>query len=274
MKQAIDFYRDWVGKGEDIDHTAGVQCVDGWKIFLRWCGFKNYNEMGYAPSGWADSIWTRPNAQVLKYFTKITDYRQLQDGDWVVWGKNPRCFPKSHIAMYYQGQCFGLNQGSKVFTLKLPNVMNYMIGAFRLNAWVSKWVGKKYLDNGAYVTGEKYIDGHWYCFSPKTKEYLTGFVKLPTKTVYYNSKGQMLYGQQYINKKWYCFDKQTGAMMTGVIRLSTAYNSSGAKNVVYKNNGEMIHGQDTYDGTVYLCDKQTGAVECSWNGKELKSWSR
>ena len=56
------------------------------------------------------------------------------------------------------------------------------------------------------MTGERQIGGHWYYFDGNGVMQ-TGFVNLGSKTVYYNSDGQMLYGEQKINNAWYYFDK-------------------------------------------------------------------
>lgn len=136
MKTPKQFYTDWNNKGEDIDKAYGMQCVDGWKIFLRWCGYSNPNEMGYATGDNAGGIWKYPNHRVIKDFQKVTDYRMLKDGDWVVWYQGSQAFPHSHVAMYYQGKCFGMNQSKKVFSLDYSDwVFKSMAGAFRWKKW-------------------------------------------------------------------------------------------------------------------------------------------
>ncbi len=70
--------------------------------------------------------------------------------------------------------------------------------------------------NGAMMTGERYINGHWYLFNGKG-QMQRGFQKVmengKEKTVYYNYDGWMLYGWQTINGKRYYFDTFNGALL-------------------------------------------------------------
>ena len=70
--------------------------------------------------------------------------------------------------------------------------------------------------NGKMLTGEQYINGHWYLFNDKG-QMQRGFQKVMEngreKTVYYNYDGWMLYGWQTINGKRYYFDTFNGALL-------------------------------------------------------------
>lgn len=262
-KTPNEFFETFNGTpGIDIDHSGGTpQCVDGFKQFLQWLGYSNYNEMGYAPSGWAESIWTTPAPSLLANFDRITDYKQFQNGDWIVWPKQSNVFPNSHIAMYWNGQCFGMNQGSSNWNINYPNIMRYASGGFRWKPWQEQMIKKKLLRFGSYVKGEAKYKGYWYYFDEKTHEYVTGFkyIKNLNKTVYYDKQGHMLYGQQKINGEWYCFDKKTGAMFTGIKMLTPSYNKEGYKTVIYDEQGKMLHGKKKFNLSI-TADKVTGAI--------------
>ena len=112
--------------------------------------------------------------------------------------------------------------------------------------------GKKYCYvNNQRVTGERQIGGHWYYFDGNGVMQ-TGFVNLGSKTVYYNSDGQMLYGEQKINHAWYYFDTITGARITGF------YNLPG-KTVYYGSDGQMRYGEQKINNAWYCFDTITGA---------------
>ena len=113
--------------------------------------------------------------------------------------------------------------------------------------------GKKYCYvNNQRVTGERQIGGHWYYFDGNGVMQ-TGFVNLGSKTVYYNSDGQMLYGEQKINNAWYYFDTITGARITGF------YNLPG-KTVYYGSDGQMRYGEQKINNAWYCFDTSTGKM--------------
>ena len=112
--------------------------------------------------------------------------------------------------------------------------------------------GKKYCYvNDQKVTGERQIGGHWYYFDGNGVMQ-TGFVNLGSKTVYYNSDGQMLYGEQKINNAWYYFDTITGARVTGFFNLPD-------KTVYYGADGKMLYGEQKINNAWYYFDTTTGA---------------
>ena len=112
--------------------------------------------------------------------------------------------------------------------------------------------GKKYCYvNNQKVTGECQIGGYWYYFDGNGVMQ-TGFVNLGSKTVYYNSDGQMQYGEQKINNAWYYFDTITGARITGF------YNLPG-KTVYYGSDGQMRYGEQKINNAWYCFDTITGA---------------
>ena len=129
------------------------------------------------------------------------------------------------------------------------------------------------------VSGQKYINNHWYLFD-KDGKMLTGFqnIESQNKTVYYNENGEMLYGENYIDGAWRYFDKSTGAMATG-------FTNVGGKIVYYDKDGKMVYGNKTIDGIDYYFNTVTGAMKDNFirkdgntyyyseNGKMATGWN-
>ena len=117
--------------------------------------------------------------------------------------------------------------------------------------------GKKYCYvNDQKVTGERQIGGHWYYFDGNGIMQ-TGFVNLGSKTVYYNSDGQMQYGEQCINDSWYYLNPITGARTTGFCNLP-------GKTVYYNTDGKMQYGEQCINGSWYYLNPITGARTTSF----------
>lgn len=137
-KTPAEFVQQYIGKSIDDDGAFGVQCVDAYRVFLRWIGVQPY----ITRNNYADGYWYYRDADgAYNWFEYITDPDQLQDGDWVMWGRKGNEMPSwshplSHIAMYYQKKQFGQNQGSKVFSL-IDCIWEDMCGAFRWKGWTS-----------------------------------------------------------------------------------------------------------------------------------------
>lgn len=130
---AKEFYDRHIGKAIDVDKTAGVQCVDLFKAFTKemW-GISNYT----TGNGWANGLWL--NRKSKPYYSKFVEVpvSDLQNGDWVIWGKGANsAYPKSHVAMYYNGKFFGQNQGQKAANLKSLSLKG-VIGVLRPKEYV------------------------------------------------------------------------------------------------------------------------------------------
>ena len=117
--------------------------------------------------------------------------------------------------------------------------------------------GKKYCYvNDQKVTGERQIGGHWYYFDGNGIMQ-TGFVNLGSKTVYYNSDGQMQYGEQCINDSWYYLNPITGARTTGFCNLP-------GKTVYYNTDGKMLYGEQKIGNYYYYFDPVFGTMYTGW----------
>ena len=143
MKTPESFVQEYTGKAINDDGAYGVQCVDGFRIGCKYLGIPVIP----TPNNWADGYWTGlnanglPNKQTLqwqaKHFDKIRDPKQFRNGDWVIWARNSKSHPSSHIAMWYNGKSFGENQGGdRSFCLKSTDFSD-ALGALRPKAWTA-----------------------------------------------------------------------------------------------------------------------------------------
>lgn len=128
------FYKKYNGKAIDYDGAYGVQCVDGFRLLCMELGIPGKA----TPNNWADGYWIyRNDLGYSKYFNYITDYKQLKNGDVVIWKQKSRSHPSSHIAIYYNGKEFGQNQGgNRAFCLKATDFSD-ICGALRPKVWAS-----------------------------------------------------------------------------------------------------------------------------------------
>lgn len=125
-----------------------------------------------------------------------------------------------------------------------------------------------YYENGARVTGERYIVdesgiGYWYYFIPGTGGVMdTGWSYIPeaNKWCYYDENGRRLQGEQYIDNHWYFLDSSTGAVSYGF-----QYIEKYDKWVFYDRvMGWMLYGEQCIDDGWYYLDPVTGAVDYEW----------
>lgn len=137
------FYAEYVGRVIDDDGAYGAQCVDGFRVGCKYLGIPAV----ITPSNYADGYWTCKNmngtinastkAWVDKWFIRISDWRNFQNGDWVIWAKGSKSHPSSHIAMWYLGKEFGENQGgNRGFCLKSTDFTD-ALGALRPKVWAT-----------------------------------------------------------------------------------------------------------------------------------------
>lgn len=148
------FVNTYNGGGYDIDGQGTLECVDAFKIFTEvQYGFHNYN----TTSGYAEGLWTyRRDKPYYSYFDEVS-INNLQNGDWVIWDYGGN-HPDSHIAMYYNGQFFGMNQlGVRTFTL-VSDDTNNVLGVLRPKiynnlTWVSRddYLNQSEMENNATI---------------------------------------------------------------------------------------------------------------------------
>ena len=128
MKTAKSFYEKYLGKAINYDNAYGVQCVDGARLWQDYfLGASIPCAGNYASGYWAGNrAWFKS-----KGCTEVTNYKNLRNGDLVIWNYGSKSHPSSHVAMYYEGKEFGQNQGGdRSFCLKSTNFSD-MAGAFR-----------------------------------------------------------------------------------------------------------------------------------------------
>lgn len=114
-----DFVKSVDGQAFDIDKAYGVQCVDGIKKFVEMV----YGESNFTcGNGWANGLWLCFDTNGCnKYFVQ-KPFSEAKKGDWIIWNKNSKSAPLSHVAMFIENvsdtlvKCFGQNQnGIKAF---------------------------------------------------------------------------------------------------------------------------------------------------------------
>lgn len=146
------FYAENLNKVVDVDgYPKGqpYQCIDG----FRWWGRCNSVPVPATPDDRASGYWTCKNAKgeidpsvvdwQSRYFDKITDPKQFRNGDWIIWGWC-NSHPQTHVAMWYNGQEFGENQGTfKGFTLKSTDFSD-ALGGLRWKGYETMQIEKGY----------------------------------------------------------------------------------------------------------------------------------
>ena len=127
-KTAKSFVDKYNGKAIDYDKAYGVQCVDGARVWQDYFLGASIPCAGNYASGY----WTGNRSWFkAKGCTEVTNYKNLRNGDLVIWPYGSKSHPSSHVAMYYNGQEFGQNQGdNRQFRLKSTDFSD-MAGAFR-----------------------------------------------------------------------------------------------------------------------------------------------
>jgi hypothetical protein len=127
-KTAKSFVDKYNGQAIDYDKAYGVQCVDGARVWQDYFLGASIPCAGNYASGY----WTGNRSWFkAKGCTEVTNYKNLKNGDLVIWPYGSKSHPSSHVAMYYNGQEFGQNQGgNRQFRLKSTDFSD-MAGAFR-----------------------------------------------------------------------------------------------------------------------------------------------
>ena len=120
-----------IGKTYDIDGAYGAQC---WDYFAYFVQYMSLNVSTFcALTGYVCDLWRLKDKYGYdKYFDYVQPGDKLQNGDWCFWDKGSS-HNASHVAMYYDGQELGQNQGSPTVTQK--NTTWDVMGALRLKTW-------------------------------------------------------------------------------------------------------------------------------------------
>lgn len=123
-----------IGKSYDSDKAYGFQCWDYFDAFVKY--FKLPVSTYCSLTGYVCDLWRlKEKYGYSKYFDFVTDWKQLRDGDWVLWDKGSASHNKSHICMYFAPDIeLGQNQGSTRVNEKVTTFTD-MMGAFRFRGW-------------------------------------------------------------------------------------------------------------------------------------------
>ena len=134
-KTPQQFVNKYIGTTCDYDKSHGPQCVDLFKIFCSWTGIP----VKATPNNYADGYWyARQALGYSNYFDFITGAQNFQNGDWVIWAIGSKSHPDSHIAMWYEGREFGMNQGGNRSACVKQTNFNDALGALRYKPWNDK----------------------------------------------------------------------------------------------------------------------------------------
>jgi hypothetical protein len=120
-----------IGKSYDQDKAYGYQCWDYFDAFVKY--FKLPVSTYCSLTGYVCDLWRlKDKYGYSRVFYYVQPGEPLRTGDWCIWDKGSS-HPSSHIAMYYNGQGLGQNQGAPYVNEK-PTTWDVM-GALRLKTW-------------------------------------------------------------------------------------------------------------------------------------------
>jgi hypothetical protein len=131
--------------GKGFDEGFGMQCVAGFKEF-------QYSLCGsiLACAGGGANGYARQRAQLEAMgFTYYNDGK-LQNGDWVIWGTGQY----GHVAMYYNGQFFGQNQGARDAGIGCP----FNLMSLSMNGYLCHYRPNVYKNGTPTPSGKKKVD--------------------------------------------------------------------------------------------------------------------
>lgn len=103
-----DFYTSRIGKGYDHDGAYGAQCWDGFAEYCVWLGVPIIHVGGVGARG----LWeNRATNGILNNFNVVSTPSNGTVGVWTnIYGGG-----YGHVAMYYNGQWMGQNQGGAAY---------------------------------------------------------------------------------------------------------------------------------------------------------------
>lgn len=192
-----EFIKETNGKEYDVDHTAGVQCVDG---------IKEFNVLVYGKAdftcgnGWAYGLWTCYGTNgVEKYFDKYP-YSEAKKGDWIIWNKGSKNCPDSHVSMFIERvgngkvKAYGQNQNGKKYFNTTDISEDGILGVLRSKIYVndSFLPERGYLKKGD--TGENIS---------KVNEFLSSQIKGSNYTLYTDACVKIFQRQNNLDEDGY-----------------------------------------------------------------------
>lgn len=137
-----EFIQKTEGKAYDFDHTAGVQCVDGIKVF-NYFVYGDGADFNCGACGYAYGLWTNYETNGVKNYFDKYDFKDAKKGDWIIWNKGSKEAPKSHVAMFIERQAnnrvnaYGQNQNGKKYFNFASISDNGILGVLRPKIYVS-----------------------------------------------------------------------------------------------------------------------------------------
>lgn len=130
-----EFYSRTIGRAYDIDGAFGYQC---WDYMAEQARSNNVplSVIHCSKTGYVQDIWDlRHRSGILSYYDEIPA-GSFRNGDMVIWGFDYPYTPKSHVAMFWNGQAVGQSQSGQKFVCTVDYLdFDKALGGFRLKAW-------------------------------------------------------------------------------------------------------------------------------------------
>lgn len=151
--QLVDMNKAVIGTIVYTEGQYGAQCV-GW---FKWLCSRLGIPVWPTGTNWAAGYWTKNRERYAPYFTFITDPKNFQDGDIIIFPYGGKYTPGSHICMKIGAAILSQNQDNKPYVTLIPcNYFGTALGAFRFKGLVA--VSPK---KDVYTIAQEVIQGKW-----------------------------------------------------------------------------------------------------------------
>lgn len=129
-----DFVNAVIGKSIDIDNFPAGNKYQCWDLFAYFNKMLNIPvQCNCSLTGYVCDLWRlKDKYGYSRYYEYITDPSKLKNGDWLIWDKGSSN-PFSHVAMYWNGQILGQNQGQRYVNIVASKFD--IMGALRYRYW-------------------------------------------------------------------------------------------------------------------------------------------
>ena len=151
--QLVEMNKNVIGRIVYTEGAYGAQCV-GW---FKWLCGKLGVPVWPTGTNYASGYWTKNRERYAPYFQFITDPKQFQDGDIIIFPFGGKNTPWSHICMKIGAAILAQNQDNKPYVTLIPcNYFNTALGAFRFKGLVNTSPKKD-----VYTIAQEVIQGKW-----------------------------------------------------------------------------------------------------------------
>ena len=191
-KTPLDFYLRTIGKSFDVDGWPEGNRFQCWDYFAEQARSNNVplTVLHCSTTTYVQDIWDlRYQSGILNYYDPIPT-GQFRNGDFVIWPFSYALTPKSHVAMYWNGEAVGQSQSGHHYVCAVNYLdFNEAVGGFRLKTWeggMKIGSGRTYRDTyaGQDIIIRGYTDGHQITMaSAKTNGKVTGTDLQPIRDI-------------------------------------------------------------------------------------------